>query len=199
MDQEIASAVNRALFQQQAPAHVQIMNARMNRRGTLTAITHQNATAEMALLYRDIIIKAARSVNKGIIDVEGNESWGRLKIHTILLERYMGKGTDGLQKMREEIQAENQGVTISAQVRWLSNPRTIKEREHRGEITASSVVFMGKVKKVAQRLVSKGVTTAGVRYKVEPYTNPGPDSLCELCCWWGYIESKCNQQLKCGY
>jgi hypothetical protein len=49
--------------------------------------THQNATAEMALLYRDIIIKAARSVGKGIIDVEGNESWERLKIHTVPLVR----------------------------------------------------------------------------------------------------------------
>jgi len=75
MDEEIASAVNRALFQPQAPAHVRIMNARRNEKATMTAITHQNATAEMALLYRDIIMKAARSVDKGIIDVEGKESW----------------------------------------------------------------------------------------------------------------------------
>jgi len=199
MDEEIVSAVNRALFQQQPPAHVQIMNARRNARGTIPAITHQNATAEMALLSRVIIIKTARTFGKGIIDVEGNESWERLKIHTIPLVRYIGKGTKGHQKMREEIQAENEGVTIPARVRWLSNPRTIKEREQRGDIKASSVVFMVKGKKVAQRLVSKGVSAAGVRYKVEPYTNAGPDSLCELCCWWGHIESKCNHQLKCSY
>jgi hypothetical protein len=72
MDEEIASAVNRALFQQQAPAHVRIMNTRCNARGTITAITHQNATAEMALLYGDIVMKAARSVNEGILNVEGN-------------------------------------------------------------------------------------------------------------------------------
>jgi len=199
MDEEIASAVNRALFQQQAPVHVRIMNARRNARGTITAITHQNATADMALLYRDIIMKAARSVDKVIIDVEGNESWERLKIHTVPLMRYMGKGTEGLQKMKEEIQAENKGVTIPAQVRWLSNPRTIEERGQRGDIKASSVVFMVKGKKVAQRLVSKGVTAAGVRYKVQPYTNAGPESLCKLCCGWGHIESKRNHQPKCGY
>jgi hypothetical protein len=175
------------------------MNARRNARGTITATTHQNATAEMALLYRDIIIKAARSVDKGIIDVEGNESWERLKIHTVPLVRYMGKGTKGLQKMREEIQAENEGVRIPPQVSWLSNPRTIKEREQRGEIKASSVVFMVKGKKVAQRLVNKGVTAAGVRNMVEPYTNAGSDSLSDLCCGWGHIESKCNHQPKCGY
>ena len=144
MDQEIASVINRALFRQQAPAHIRIMNVRRNAKGAITAITHQNATAEMALLYRDIIISAARTVDMGVIDVEGNESWERLKIHAVPLIRYMGKGTEGLQKMREEIQAENEGVAIPAQVRWLANPRTIKERRQNGEITASSVVFVVK-------------------------------------------------------
>jgi len=108
MDEDIASAVNPALFQQQAPAHGQVMNARRNEKGTITAITNPNATEEMALLYRDIIIKAARSVDKGIINMEGNKSWERLKIHTVRLLRYMGKGSEGLQKLSEEIQAENE-------------------------------------------------------------------------------------------
>jgi len=133
----MASAVKRELCQQQALALVRIMNARRNAKGTITAITHQNPTAEMAPLYRHIIIKAARSVDKGIIDMKGNESWETLKIHTVMLVGYMGKGTKGIQKMREEIQAENEGVAIPAQVRWLSNPRIIKEREQRGEIKVS--------------------------------------------------------------
>ena len=200
IDEEIASAVDRALFQQQEPAHIQIMNARRNAKGTITAITHQNATAEMALLYEDIIIKAPRSVDKGIIDVEGNESWERLKIHNVPLVRYMGKGTEGLQKMREEIQPENEGVAIPAQVRWLLNPQIIREREQRGEIKASSVVFIVRGKMVTQGVVNKGVIAAGVRYKVEPYPNAGPDSLCELCCGWGHLESKCShRQPMCGY
>jgi hypothetical protein len=102
----------------------------------------------------------------------------------------MCKCTEGLQVIREEIQGENAGVTIPAELRWLSNPRTIKEREQRGEITASSVDFMVKGKQVAQQQVSNGVTAAGVRYEVEPYRNAGPDSLCQLCCEWGHTESK---------
>jgi len=74
----------------------------------------------------------------------------------------MGKTTEGLQKMREVIHAENEGVAIPAPVRWLSNPRIIREREQRGEIKASSVVFIVRGKKVAQRLVNKGVIAAGV-------------------------------------
>jgi len=52
----------------------------------------------MALLNRDIIIKAAIPVDKGIIDVEGNELWERLQIYTVPLVRYIRKGTEGLQK-----------------------------------------------------------------------------------------------------
>jgi hypothetical protein len=85
--------------------------------------------------------------------------------------RYLGKATEGLQMMREEIQTHNKGVTIPAQVRSLSNPHTIMEREQRREIKASFLVFMVKGKQVAQKLVSKEVTAAGVQYKVEPYTN----------------------------
>ena len=111
--------------------------------------------------------------------MEENELCARLKFHTVPLVRSMGKGTNALQKLREEIQAENEEVTMPALVRWLSNPRTIKEREQRTENKASSVVFVVKGKKVPQRLVSKGVTAAGSRYKVEPYTNTVPNSLCE--------------------
>jgi len=93
MDQEIASAINRALFHQKAPAHIRIMNAERNAKGAITAITHPNATAEMALQYCDIINTAARTVDKGVMDGEENESWERLKIHAVPLIQYMGKGT----------------------------------------------------------------------------------------------------------
>jgi hypothetical protein len=116
MDQEIASAINRVLFHQQAPAHIRIMNARRNAKGAITAITHQNATAEMAMQYRDVFITAARTVDRGVVDVEGNETWERLKIHAVPLVRYMGKGAEGLQKMREEFEAENEGIAIPTQV-----------------------------------------------------------------------------------
>jgi predicted TIM-barrel enzyme len=72
MDQDIASAINKALFHQKAPADIRIMNAKRNASGMIAAITHQNATAAMALIYGDIIITATRTVNKGVIKVEEN-------------------------------------------------------------------------------------------------------------------------------
>ena len=74
MDQEIASPINRALFHQKAPAHGRNMNAKRNAKSAITAITHPNATAEIALQYSDIIITAARTVDKQVVGVEENES-----------------------------------------------------------------------------------------------------------------------------
>jgi len=153
----------------------------------------------MAMRYRDVIITAARTVDRGVVDVEENETWERLKNHAVPLERYMGKGTEGLQKMREEDKAENEGIAIPAQVRWLANPRTIRERRQNGEIAASSVVFVVKGNKVPQSLIKKGIKAAGVWYRVEAFTNAGPDSRCELCRAWGHIANKCGNKPKCGY
>jgi len=51
MDKEIASAINRVLFHQQAPAQIRIINDRRNAGHLITEMMHYNATAEMALRF----------------------------------------------------------------------------------------------------------------------------------------------------
>jgi hypothetical protein len=82
----------------------------------------------MALQYGDIISTAARPADQGVVDVEENECWESLTMHAVPLIRYMGKGMNGLQKMREEFKVQNEGIVIPTQVRWLAKPRTILER-----------------------------------------------------------------------
>ena len=88
---------------------------------------------------------------------------------------------------------------IPTQVRWLGNPRTLRERMQNGDIASSLVVFILKWSKVEQSLVKKGIKAAWGWFPVETYTNNGPDSMCELCCGWGHIENKCGSRPKCGY
>jgi hypothetical protein len=96
MVQEIASVIHRALFHQEALALIRIMNVMRNAKGTMMASTDQNATGEMAMLYRDIIITAATTVHRGVADVEGNETCEWPKMHAVPLLPYMGKGMGGL-------------------------------------------------------------------------------------------------------
>jgi len=76
----------------------------------------------------------------------------------------MGKRRDGLQKMRDEIHAENEGLMFPVQVRWVASPHRIKARRHNGEISTSSVDFVVNQRKVARRLVDEGIKAAAVRY-----------------------------------
>jgi len=100
--------------------------------------------------YSDIITTAARTFDKGVVDVEEDRTWHRLKIHAVTLVWYIRQGTEGLQKMPEEFEAENKGIKVPTQVQWLANPRTINEGRQNGEITTSSVVFVVKWSKAAQ-------------------------------------------------
>jgi len=94
----------------------------------VTAITHPNATAEIALQYWDIILTAARTVDKGGVDIDQNARCENLKIHAVPYIRSMEQGMDGLQKMCEECVPQNTGIVIPTEVRWLGNPHTIRER-----------------------------------------------------------------------
>jgi hypothetical protein len=101
--------------------------------------------------------------------------------------------------MREEFEEENEGIVIPTEVRWLANLRTIMERKENRVIAASSVVFVVKGSRVAQNLGKKCSWGVGVWYRVETYTNDGPDTRRELCCWWRHIEKKCSSKPKCAY
>jgi len=136
MDEEFVSAINRAQFHKKVPSHIWIMMAKRNARGTLTSIMHRNISAAMALIYRDVIMTAAPWVDKGVIDVEENESWERLRIHAVPLLRSMGKGTEGVQKMWDIFHAENEGLMVLVHVPWLASPHRTNERRHKGEISA---------------------------------------------------------------
>lgn len=55
-------------------------------------------------------------VQTSIINIEENKSWERVKVHAVLLMRYMCKATDSLLMICEEIYSVNEGVVIPVQV-----------------------------------------------------------------------------------
>jgi len=120
-------------------------------------------------------------------------------MHAVPPIRCMGKGTEGLQKMRHEFKAENKGMVIPTQVRCLANPHTICGRRQNRAIDVSSVVSVVKGNKLAQSFVMKDIKAAGVWYQVETYTNEGHVSRCELCCGRGNIKTQCGSKPKGCY
>jgi len=74
-DLDISSEVNRALFEEMVPYFVRFQGVTKNTQGCLSTITTPGATAEMSIWYREIVIKAARKADAGIVDIGTNELW----------------------------------------------------------------------------------------------------------------------------
>jgi hypothetical protein len=71
----------------------------MNIRGSITALARENGSEEMPIVFREIIVTAARKVDLGIIDIEKNETWERVKMHGINFDQYMAKRMEGREKL----------------------------------------------------------------------------------------------------
>jgi len=191
-DLDISSEVNRALFEAKVPYFVRIQGVTKNTPGCLSTITTPGATAEMLIKYREIVIKAARKENPGIVDIETNELWEKVKMHGVNFDRYLGKKTGGgLEKLRSELQAENEGVVLPLAISWIGGPKDVQKKKLEGE-KASSVVFAVKGSKMAERVLKGGLRAAGVKFDVERFMTAGPDSFCGVCSRWGHVEAKCG-------
>jgi len=191
-DLDISSEVNRALFEAKVPYFVRIQGVTKNTQGCLSTITTPAATAEMLIRYREIVIKAARKVDAGIVEIEINEIWERVKMHGVNFNRYLGKKTGGgLEKLRQELQAENKGVVLPLAINWIGGPKDVQKKKTEGKI-ASSVVFAVKGSKMAEKVLKGGLRAAGIKYDVEKFMNAGPDSFCGVCSRWGHVEPKCG-------
>ena len=121
-DLDILSEVNRGLFEMKVRHCIRIQGVTKNTQGCLSTITTPGATAEMLIQYREIVIKAARKVDAGIVDIKMNELWERVKMHGVNFDRYLGKKTGGgLEKLSQELQAENEGVVLPLAITSAKN------------------------------------------------------------------------------
>jgi len=191
-DLDISSEVNRALFEANVPHFVHIQGVTKNTRGCLSTITTPGATAEMLIRYREIVIKAARRVNARIVDIKTNELWERVKMHGVNFDQYLGKKMGGgLEKLRQELQAENEGVVLPLAINWIGGPNDVQKKKTEGK-KASLVVFAVKGSEMAEKVLKGGLRAAGIKYDVEKFVNAGPDSFCGVCSRWGHVDAKCG-------
>lgn len=92
------------------------------------------------------------------------------------MARYVGRGSNGTEKLREEIKAQNEGV--------VSKLAEIKARAMRGEMSASSVTFAVKEEEMANRIIKNRVRIMGRIYQVKVYQEAGPHAMWNLL-WLG--------------
>jgi len=138
------------------------------------------------------VITGARKVDAGIVDIETVELWEKVKMHGVNFDWYLGKKTGGgLEKLRQELQAENEGVVFPLAISWIGGPKDVQKNKAEG-MKASSVVFAVKGSKLAERVLKGGLRAAGMKFDVEKFIKAGPDSFCGVCSRWGHVEAKCG-------
>ncbi|TGZ83507.1 hypothetical protein EX30DRAFT_346291 [Ascodesmis nigricans] len=85
---ELVVAMNAALSKANAPAHIRIQKVEANKKGTVSACTGPKATGIIALNFKEALLKAARGVDNNIEQMKTNETWHKLKLHAVNLNRY---------------------------------------------------------------------------------------------------------------
>ena len=97
-----------------------------------------------------------------------------------------------MKKLREELEAENVGVRVPAEVRWLSGAKA-RARFHRDGEGSSSVVAAILGEEVFGLLCKRGVRLPGGRHEVDAFEEERPDALCLRCGEWGHITPHCDE------
>jgi hypothetical protein len=175
-----------------APPHIRTTTGKISARGRLSTIAREGASAAMLLRFKKEIIEAARQADKGIINVVANESWVELKI-LVPYERY--RHPEGLADLREQIEAENEGVVVPPfSMRWMRAKRIIEGHYQQGRLPhgGASVVFKVPNKAAGQKLLTE-MWVAGNRFKAIPFIPNKADTLCGSCSRWGHSEFQCPQ------
>ena len=96
------------------------------------------------LQHRDLVLRAARTVFDAFSDTVPQQKWRWVKIHNISLVRCMGKSAGGLRLLQEELEAENSGVSIPADIRWLSRAKAqARYQELKGSTSTVVAAVLG--------------------------------------------------------
>jgi hypothetical protein len=96
---EMTSTVNIALHLAGVPSHIRIERIQRSAKGTCTAASTRGATGTIVVKFKDVILKAIRKHDNGIVDLQTNEKWSIVNIHGLELSRY-GKSPEGLRTLR---------------------------------------------------------------------------------------------------
>jgi len=142
----------------------------------------------MLLHFREEILQEARNYDQDIVDARSNENWPRLKV-LVPVAPYCEQ--NGLDILKEEIEAENGDVEVTTRVRWLK-----PIRQHQPPM--ASALFSVRDRKQAQQLIA-GMRIAGRKCNAATFIAEGTDSQCAKCCEWGHTEFRCSQnRVFCG-
>ncbi|TGZ77556.1 hypothetical protein EX30DRAFT_351802 [Ascodesmis nigricans] len=130
---DLVVAMNAALSKARAPPHIRVQKVETNEKGTVTACMGPKATGLMALKFKETLLKATKEVDISIEQMEANETWHKLKLHAVSLDRYYYPDDEelrekGLSQLKEDILNAYPELDLPLKPRWLLHPKKLRER-----------------------------------------------------------------------
>ena len=195
----MTAAINIALHQTEAPAHIRVQAVSVSRWGVLHTTADPEADAKMVLHFKEAILKAARTVDPGVCDMQENGEWLRFKLVRVPLEVYAGAG--GLDLLARQLVAENPEMHLEImRIGWLNSERTIQEGHESGRMKTATVVFAVRDRTTAAEIAKGAIRLGGKQTATTTFVEDLRTAQCETCCGWGHVGSHChyNNGRRCG-
>lgn len=138
---------------------------RYTRRGHLSGLTAEYASANDVLEHAAEVTAAAYKLDPAVVKIEKTEKWRKLRVHGVSLDRYLGDG--GLDLAKEEIELMT-GESLPYTPRWIRGDG-LEERFHSGTVNHSTLVVTVKSKTTADSIIAKGLSFGGRRHEAEKF------------------------------
>ena len=129
----------------------------------------------------------------------GQQTWRWAGFYSIPVARYLGKRTNGAATLKEELEADIEGIRIPSVVGWIGRATNVKARCNGGMIRALSPVFAVLEEANFSHLRRNGLRHLDFRYDVEIFEEIQPDAFCGRCSGWGCITSLTGHDRDLGH
>ena len=129
-------------------------------------LTEKFSAEQLVGNHSNILIRAAKVVDAGVIAVETLERWQRLKVHRMLLAKYLEEGK--MELLCREIESST-GIQLKMVFCWLISESQLEKRLESGTERRSAIVITVGTSKKAAKLCFKGLRFKEALKVVEKY------------------------------
>jgi hypothetical protein len=186
---KMRDAINTALEQSKAPAHLRVATVTANHKNNIVLTTREDCTANTLLEFKATILQAITSVDGTPTNIQASKPWFKIMVHGIDTQRYPDNDS-GMKTLQREIESLST-LKLTVAPRYASRP------ESRLGKTASSVVICLDSAEDATHIINHRIAIDGTLHRTERFWAVKPTNQCHLCQGFGHHSKRCNQQPRC--
>ena len=152
--------------------------------GEISALLTEKANVGLLISrLSNLLIRAAKTVDPAVVEVEMLEHWQQLKVNEMPLERYLSEGKIKLLKQKVE---SSMGIQLKTLPRWLISEDRLGQAQITRNKWGSAIVIIEKGESESKKLCASDLRFSVFTRVVEKSWEAGPSSICMPCCGMGH-------------